>query len=95
MLQQHQNIELHVEYFYVKGLRSLQTELSNINLLTVLTGGNTPKNNIETGIVHVIKIYLKIGFKVTAVYGDIESDLDNVKKINTTSNNASKIQKRT
>ena len=76
ILKHHQNIELNVDYFYVNRLHYLHKKLSNINFFTVQTGKNRTKNNIETGLVHVIKTYKARGFKVTYVYGDNGFDLD-------------------
>ena len=80
ILQHHQNIELHIDYFYVNPIPYLHTKWSNLNFLTVHTGENRTENNIEIGIVCVIKVYEARGFKATSVHGDIEFDLDNVKK---------------
>ena len=80
ILKHHQNVELHVEYFCVNRLPYLLKKLSNINFLTVQTGKNKTKNNIETGLVHVIKTYEARGFKVTAVHGDNLFEFDYVNK---------------
>ena len=55
IFQHHQNIELHVDYFYVNPLPYLHTKWTNINFNTVQTGENIMRNNIDTGPVHVIK----------------------------------------
>ena len=73
-------IELQIDYLYVKPIPYLHTKWSNLNFLTVHTGENRTENNIEIGIVCVIKVYEARGFKATSVHGDIEFDLDNVKK---------------
>ena len=45
-----------------------------------IQGKYRPKKNIDTGIVHVVNTYETRGFKVTAVYGDNEFDLDNIEE---------------
>ena len=56
----------------------IYTKTSNINFLAVHTGGNITKKNIETELVHSIKTYESRVFKITAVHGDNEFDLDDV-----------------
>ena len=80
ILEHHQHIEIHVDYFYVNCLPYPHKKLSNINFLTVKTGKNRTEIIFETGLVHVINTHEEINFKVTMVHGDNEFDLGNVKK---------------
>ena len=79
ILQHHQNIELHVDYLFVNRIPYLHMKSSYINFLSVQTGKIRTKNNIETGIVHVMYTYEARGSRVTSVHGDNAFDLDNFK----------------
>ena len=76
ILTHHQNVTLHVDFFFINKLPFLRTKSESINFLTVQTGFTRSKEAIVNGINNVIKMYHMRDFKVRTIHGDGEFDLD-------------------
>ena len=70
----HQNIALHVDYFFVNKLPILHTKSAGISYLMVQTGKDRTIKNIKEHLLQTIEMYHRRGFKVTTIHGDNEFD---------------------
>ena len=79
ILTHHRNVILYVDYFFVNKLPFLHTKSEGLNHLTVQSGQTRSKATIIEGILKVMRIYHTRGFKVIAVHGDGEFDMDSLR----------------
>ena len=79
ILTYHRKVKLHVDFFFVNKLPFLHTKSEDLNFLTVQSGQTRSKAAILEGISKVIEIYHSRGFKVVAVHGDGEFDMDSLR----------------
>ena len=80
ILQNYPSLQLYVDFFYVNKLPFLHTKSSSINFLTIQSGKNRTANSIIQGISKVIKVYHHRGFKIDAIHGDNEFDMDKLRE---------------
>ena len=73
--ERHNEISLHIDFFYVNGLPFLHTKSEHINFLTVQTGKTRNTSSITQGLNTVINLYHKRGLKVKNIFGDNEFDI--------------------
>ena len=72
ILNEHRNIDLHVDFFFVNRLAFLHTKSEKVNFITVQYCKSRSVTEIKKGLTIVMDVYKARGFNIASVHADGE-----------------------
>ena len=77
--ERHKEIHIYIDFFFINDYPFLHTKSSKLNFLTAQLCTSRAKGQIIKGLEKVRETYEARGFKIVAVHGDNEFDIENLK----------------